>query len=279
MAAAKGGEVKDRTGAGARFTPVRKMSTYEIIVEQIEKGLASGRLRPGDRLPGERQLMADFSVSRPTVREALRVLQATGIVESRPGDPRGPIITGQAADVLERPLARLARMDTVSRSELLQFRLILEGHAALLASRRRSDEELEQITAAASAIAELAAADDDEKIDPERFGQLVSRLHETIRAASGNALVQACGAAIGGVWQELAARRLVDERDRRRRIQRSAGDAAVLVERIAAGDASGAQHAAVANIYRYYRDQLTPQEREDLEVIVWPAGVPADETR
>ncbi len=86
------------------FMPVQKVSAYEGIVEQIEAAIDSGELKPGDRLPGERRLMEDFSVSRATVREALRVLQATGLVESRPGDPRGPVIAAFTPRLLEKSL-------------------------------------------------------------------------------------------------------------------------------------------------------------------------------
>lgn len=255
------------------FTPVRKTSAYEFIVEQIEKGISSGELRVGDRLPGERQLMESFSVSRATVREALRVLQATGVVDSRPGDPRGPIVMPFHPDVLERPLSRLAQQQEISRIELLQFRLMIEGQAALLAAVRAEAEALDAVDEAARRIGELVVAGDadpDHEIDPEGFGLRVADLHAQIRLASGNLLIQTCGTAVGAALTEIVSRRLQDDADRAHRLHRSATDAAALAARIRAGDATGAQHAATSNIYRYYRDGLSEEERALLEPMVTP---------
>ncbi|MGI8717025.1 MAG: FadR/GntR family transcriptional regulator, partial [Lapillicoccus sp.] len=72
------------------FRPVTSVRLSQGIVEQVEQALASGELRPGQRLPSERELVVQFGASRSTVREALRVLESTGVVRSRPGDPHGP---------------------------------------------------------------------------------------------------------------------------------------------------------------------------------------------
>lgn len=244
------------------FTPVRKVSTYQLIVDQVEQGVTSGELRAGDRLPGERQLMETFSVSRATVREAMRVLQATGVVESRPGDPRGPVVMPYTSEMLERPLHRLASLEEISRTELLQFRLMLEGQAALLAAHRADADALDEVESCARAIGELDANADTA---PAEFGRRVNLLHESIRTASGNQLIQACGTAVGEVLADLVRRRLEDDADRSQRMAQSAADASTLVALLRAGDAPGALRAAAANIYRYYRDSLTPEERDALE--------------
>lgn len=252
------------------FTPVRRVNAYEQIVEQIEQGVASGRLRVGDRLPGERRLMETFSVSRATVREAMRVLHATGVVDSRPGDPRGSVVLPFSPDVLESPLSRMARQEGTSRVELLQFRLLLEGQAALLAATRRREEELIDIDAGARGIEDLAQA--GENIDPTEFGLRLRAFHDAVHRAAGNRLIEACGAAVDGALTDIAARRLADDPDPVRRVRRSAADATALADRIRAGDAPGAQRAATANIYRYYREALTADERVALQPMV---GEPA----
>ena len=66
------------------------MRLYQRIVEQIEDAIARGELKPGQRLPSERELVVQFGASRSTVREALRVLESNGVVRSRPGDPTAP---------------------------------------------------------------------------------------------------------------------------------------------------------------------------------------------
>ncbi len=247
------------------FTPVRRVNAYELIVEQIEQGIASGALRVGDRLPGERKLMETFSVSRATVREAMRVLHATGVVDSRPGDPRGSVVLPFSPEVLQGPLTRMTYQETTSRLELLQFRLVLEGQAALLAAIWHRESDLEEIDAAVRGLDELAGAPE---IAPEEFGDRLRRFHDAVRHASRNRLVETCGAAVGGALTGMAQRRLEDEADRGRRVRRSATDAAALADRIRAGDTVGAQRAATSNIYRFYRDALPAEERAALEPLV-----------
>src|SRR3954451_11924417 len=125
-----------------RFRPVQPVRAYERIVEQVEDALASGELRPGQRLPSERELVGQFEVSRSTVREALRVLESNGLVRSRPGDPNGPEVLPLTSAGLQKSMTHLLMVDKVSRAELLQFRLLLDGVASYLAARRRDAAEL-----------------------------------------------------------------------------------------------------------------------------------------
>lgn len=247
------------------FQPVRRVNAYEQIVEQIEQRVASGDLRAGDRIPGERRLMEIFSVSRSTVREALRVLHATGVVDSRPGDPRGPVVLPFSAEVLEGPLLRMTYQEDTSRAELLQFRLVIDGQAALLAAIHHRAEDLEQIDQAVAGLHTLA---ESPEVDPTAFGDRLQAFHEAIRRTSRNRLLEACGSAVGGALTDLAQRRLETDVNRAARVRRSADDAAVLAAQIRAGDTAGARSAATANVYRYYRDILNDDERAALEPLV-----------
>ena len=71
------------------FEKARRVRSFDDVVEQLREAIYSGRIRPGDRLPGERQLSEEFGVGRPTLREALRSLEAVGIIEVRPGKSGG----------------------------------------------------------------------------------------------------------------------------------------------------------------------------------------------
>ena len=244
------------------FTPVQKVNAYEIIVGQVEQAITDGTYGAGDRLPSERQLMADFGVSRATVREAMRVLQATGVIESRPGDPRGPVVTAFSPRVLEKSMAKLAQLDSVSRVELLQFRLLLEGHASLLAATERTDDELAEIASRGEDIADLADQPD------VRFGERVNRFHQAIRRASHNQMIEICGNVVGGVMAEMIDRRLTSETDRSARVRTSAHDAHALVAAIRDGRAHEAAAISTGNIYRYYADDLSPDETARLATMM-----------
>lgn len=236
------------------FTAVQKVSAYESIVEQIERAVEAGDLKPGDRLPGERQLMADFSVSRAVVREALRVLQATGLLESKPGDPRGPMITAYSPRMLEKSMARLAHLESISRVELLQFRLLLEGQSCLLAAENRTAEDLVVIEEHLAALHEVARGEAD------GFGERVNRFHAAIRRASGNQLIEVCGNVVGGVMAHLADGRLVTETDRLARMRQSAADGETLVDALRRSSPHEAADISRRTIYRYYADDLTADE-------------------
>ncbi len=65
--------------------PIKRERIYEQVVREIQRSLAAGELRPGNRLPPERELAERLGISRPSLREALRVLEAMGIVDRKPG--------------------------------------------------------------------------------------------------------------------------------------------------------------------------------------------------
>lgn len=252
-----------------KFEPVKKVSSYEQIVDQIETGIREGHLAAGDRLPGERRLMETFSVSRATVREAMRVLHATGVVEPRAGDPRGSEIMPFSPKTLERPLTRMAHQEGTSRVGLIQFRLLLEGQSALLAAALCEEEAKSEIEARAADLANLATKDSTNGV--EEFGRMLSAFHDTIRSASGNQLLQATGEAVDGALTEIARRRLDKEAlgtARRRRLSQSAADAAELARQIREGDPISARRTATENIYRFYRDELSESERALLQPLV-----------
>src|SRR6187431_2029936 len=120
------------------------MSGAEGSTEQVVafvRGLIDrGRLRPGDRLPAERELATQIGVSRPSVRAGLHALAAMGVVRSRHGSgtyiPDGPPLLGS------EPLSFLAALHGFTRDEMYEARRILEVGAAGLAAERATPEQL-----------------------------------------------------------------------------------------------------------------------------------------
>jgi GntR family transcriptional repressor for pyruvate dehydrogenase complex len=117
-----------------------KTRLYKQIVLQLQQDIVSGRLAPGDRLPAERDLAAQFGVSRASIREALSVLQSRGFIESRQGD--GTIIRSTPDMALGAPLAdQLARGAAIRNP--LEVRSIFEPQTAYLAAERATEAEIE----------------------------------------------------------------------------------------------------------------------------------------
>jgi DNA-binding FadR family transcriptional regulator len=135
------------TATSSMFHPITTQNAFEAVVEQVRTAVDLALLAPGDRLPPERELAAMFDVSRPTVREALRVLAMSGYVGIRRGSAGG-------AYVLERPRSDHAdrvREDLSAHrrelSALLEWRRVVEAEAAALAATRISDDQLRALRA------------------------------------------------------------------------------------------------------------------------------------
>jgi len=127
------------------FTSVRTPRVYEHIVEQIESAIFDGRLRSGDRLPPERELVRQFSASRVAVREALRTLEHRGLIDVRHGSSGGHFVREMDAGLLRRDFTTLLRLGRVSAVHLAEARLAIEPEIARLAAERASDVELKAL--------------------------------------------------------------------------------------------------------------------------------------
>jgi GntR family transcriptional repressor for pyruvate dehydrogenase complex len=191
-----------------RFEPVATVRAYERVVQQIEEAVFSGAVKAGERLPSERELMTQFAVSRSTIREALRVLQAADLIRSKPGDPRGPEVLAASPAALHRSLHRLTRADHLSFTELLQFRMALDGSAHLLAARLRTEENLAELDAALAAMRKAASRGDGD------FSHADVAFHEAIARAAGNPLIVVCLEVVRGVVLDQIEDRLTHAGDR-----------------------------------------------------------------
>lgn len=139
--------------------------------------MKAGRLRPGDKLPSERDLAERFKVSRPTVREAMRGLSVLGVIEIRHGG--GAFVTELDAADLLKPLNFFLSLSDVSIERLYEARVLIEGELAALAAKR-ADETL-------CAALEKLIADQIEVIeDVDAYLALDSAFHERLAAASDN---------------------------------------------------------------------------------------------
>lgn len=124
------------------FSKVSVGRISERIVEQIRLLLQRGQLRPGDRLPAERDLCVRFGASRVSVREALRVLEASGLVEIRVGARGGAFVTAPGSDRIGAGLADLISLSASSAAHVTEVRLILETGIVPLVCQRATEQDL-----------------------------------------------------------------------------------------------------------------------------------------
>jgi len=144
------------------FTQVRTKRGYEYIYEQIREAIVAGRFRPGDRLPAEREMAQIFGVSRQGVREAIRGLESTGLVEIRLGVLGGAFVCEGDPSTVTRAMSDLALLGTFSSQSLLEARIVLTSDVLRLACERATAEDLQRleddIVATEQLFAEASAA-------------------------------------------------------------------------------------------------------------------------
>jgi DNA-binding FadR family transcriptional regulator len=224
-----------------KFQPVQPVRAYQRIVEQVEDALFRGDLAPGQRLPSERELVTQFAVSRSTVREALRVLESNGVVRSRPGDPNGPEILPFSQTALRKQLVRLARVDELTLSELIGFRMIMDGAAIQVASRLRTPEQLAEMEE--TLVAMRAAID----VDFAAFSEADLAFHDVIARISRNSLIQTCNEVVRGVVLGLISDKITHAPNSRALMLESLQHHAEVVEAIRAGRGQAAPRLAPPN--------------------------------
>lgn len=132
-------------GQDLAFHQVRTRRVFEEICEQIRQRLASGVLKPGDKLPAERDLAVEFRVSRPAVREALRTLEMSGVISLQKGVKGGAFIRDGNPQLLTQSLQDLMFLGRVSLRSLAEAREIITGVVIKLACERATEADFQAI--------------------------------------------------------------------------------------------------------------------------------------
>jgi GntR family transcriptional regulator, transcriptional repressor for pyruvate dehydrogenase complex len=129
------------------FEPLRQTRTFEEVCARIREQLESGSLRPGDKLPPERELSQQLGVSRTALREALRSLEIAGIVRLRKGPKGGAFIQSGDLRSMNRVIQDLMRLGAISLDDLTEVRQVIQTAVVRLACERATDEEIAAIGA------------------------------------------------------------------------------------------------------------------------------------
>ena len=116
------------------WQPIGGGRASEAIYDQLRELITSGVLKPGDRLPSERAMMEQLHRSRPTIREALRMLEQGGYVASTHG-ASGAVVQELTIDGVEQPLSAMLQLNQISLEELGEYRAVNDGTIAGWATR------------------------------------------------------------------------------------------------------------------------------------------------
>jgi DNA-binding FadR family transcriptional regulator len=198
---------------GLRFQSVTRSSIYVQVADQIRAAIFAGSLPSGERLPPERELAQQFGVSRATLREALRHLQAQGLLAPRgrtsPLETAGPDV---AAARFCEALTQVVRLRDVSLPDLVELRIAIETAALARAAAAPVAARLDE---AHVAIAKMEGPD----TSPAEFHRSDVAFHAALVAASGNQALHLVMLAVEDsvrlrLEEELPARRLAKLRPR-----------------------------------------------------------------
>ena len=179
-----------RAGSRSRGRPQARQirGASEQVAVQIQHYVQDEGLGPGDFLGREEDLAAEFGVSRPTLREALKLLSSGNLIRATKG-PGGGIFVAHTAEQgmgrsLSDAIAMMLETEAVTLHELLDARLLLEVPLAGLAAYQPDEVTLTRLRSAVQAA--IDAPD-----DPEVFAEADAEIHRTIAAAAGNRMIQA----------------------------------------------------------------------------------------
>jgi len=167
------------------FQKTNQHRVFQDLVNQIEGAILDGRLKVGDKLPPQRELVEMFQTSRASLREALRVLEQKGLIDIKLGVSGGAVIKAVDTVPVTESLALLIQHQKVSLEELAEFREGVEGNVAALAARRATRAEIAHLWQ----MLESARGHLDAGVDAwEQFCEVDNAIHVAIAAASGNSV-------------------------------------------------------------------------------------------
>lgn len=201
------------------------------MIEHVEQLLFSGAVEPGDSLPSEPDLAATLGLSRLTIREGLRTLQARGLIEISHG--RRPVVAHANARPLRDFFSASVRRDARGLMELLEVRLAIEVHATQLAATHATKSALDALEMSLDLMRRSVD-------DAERFNEADVRFHAAVASASGNRTLSLL---VEGMEEPLHASRLSSLQGYRHRsesMEQLVAQHQEIYDRIVAHDSRGA---------------------------------------
>jgi GntR family transcriptional regulator, transcriptional repressor for pyruvate dehydrogenase complex len=221
---------------------LRAQKTGELIAAYLRARIVRGELREGDSLPAELELMEQFEVSRPTLREAFRILETESLIVIRRGS-RGARVTAPDVRVAARYVGLLLQVSGTTLGDVYQARTVLEPPAAAMLARRRTARDLADLTACVDRL-EALIEELSSPAEVERWAQQTLEFHDLVLARAGNQTLAIQSAVLQEVTRthlSLAGQRPEDLAARKRLFRRTTKSYRKLIALVEAGDPAGAE--------------------------------------
>jgi DNA-binding FadR family transcriptional regulator len=165
------------------FKAAKQNRIFQDVVEQIQETILSGKLKPGEMLPAERELKEMLQVSRGTLREALRVLEQKGLIEIKLGVGGGAVVQDMSYDQMNESLALLIRYQKVSLQHLSEFRVGVEGRVTALAAARATPADVIRLKSLLEQAREFVDKGSDFQ---KEFVEVDKQIHLALAEITGN---------------------------------------------------------------------------------------------
>ena len=195
------------------FQSVKHIKVSDEIIRQIRNQISQGMLKPGDRLPPERDLVKEFTVSRPSLREALNSLVGMGFLEVR---GKRTYIKSVASESMQNPLSLLIKADTEKIFDLIEVRKAIETWGAFLAAQRATEEDIKQLE---NIIEEMRKAFEEgrswEKQDADFHLGIAQATHNTIQTHMMSTIYDLLRESVAKVFKDRTkVKKLIDQHHR-----------------------------------------------------------------
>lgn len=252
--------MNDRLPVKARISKVsaqiRIPKTAELVAARIRRAVVTGELQTGDNLPSEAALIEDFQVSRPTIREAMRILESEGLISVSRGARGGARITQPDSEIVARAAGIALQTRGATIKDVYEARMIIEPPAARLAAERRPKEAAAVLRPHIDREFELTG-------DIVAVTQAIADFHRLLMEQCGSDTLAILALALKDVFERslLASqsyRPPVPEPERQRQLHYGLKSHRKLVDLIESGDAAGAEAHWNAHMENAGRVWLSP---------------------
>jgi GntR family transcriptional repressor for pyruvate dehydrogenase complex len=181
-----------------RLGLINAPKSCDVLAERLQQQILSGAYSTGAALPTERELVLATGLSRGSVREALRILEAQGLVRTRAGRYGGSVVSRPSDALLSSHINLFAKGNGVSLRSLVEARQALEPMVAYLAARNRTDEDLLELRRISVLLDDAASS------DVSRFLEENARWHTALATSSHNDLLRAFTSSISGLMMDVS---------------------------------------------------------------------------
>ncbi|MBF3851512.1 FadR family transcriptional regulator [Burkholderia pseudomallei] len=168
----------------ATFSPIKTKRAFEEVCDQIRREVAAGKLRPGDRLPPERDFAEQLGVSRTAIREAMRSLENAGLVRCYQGMGGGAFIRERDSSVVTQAVSDMVMLGQIPSSSVTEARIMLTEQAIRLACIRATEDDLDAIERDIDKAEELTLAGNF-----SRRGSYITEFYRLLASATHNQVI------------------------------------------------------------------------------------------